>query len=564
MKTGLTIAITLMLISATALSGPGQKPTEAPLRPEIQRDLPPGCGFVPPRLVLSHLDGSRPQDNYMATVLPAKLDWRETGMVSPVKHQGSCGSCYAFASLANFESKLLIDGEGLFDFSENHAKECNWYGTSCDGGTCENVASLLSKTGTVLEACDPYVAADVACNTGCTNIKTLKDWCRISDDSIPATADLQQYIYDNGPVFTTLYAGGTDDMTWYNEYSDYDGSNTLYYTGSWTPNHAVLIVGWDDALVHAGGTGGWIVKNSWGTSWGGTCGYGAEGGYFTIAYESANIGMYSSYINEWEDYDTESEVLYYDEGGPSTAYGYGSATAWGLCKFVPSATTFLNYVEIWTTDITTDVDIYVYDDFDGSALTNLLDIKFNLAFTEAGYHSVALDAPPEIIGGDDVYVAVKYTNNTFTHPVPCDYQGPVETATTYLSPTGADGSWADMAGYSCDIAIRIRTNPISVPVEDIPDYVPSSFGLSKNYPNPFNPATTIVYSLERRSQVEVAIFNLLGQKIATLVKGEMPAGEHSVVWNGTDLGGNQVASGIYLYQLRAGEFVDSRKMLLLK
>ena len=76
---------------------------------------------------------------------------------------------------------------------------------------------------------------------------------------------------------------GKDDA-WYDEFNSYDGSYTLYHPGAEAPAHIVLIVGWDDSLSHAGGTGGWIVKNSWGTQWG-------KEGFFTIAYGSASIGM---------------------------------------------------------------------------------------------------------------------------------------------------------------------------------------------------------------------------------------------------------------------------------
>ena len=78
-------------------------------------------GFVPPPFAPHHVEASAPR-----ALLPSPLhfDWRETGCVTPVKNQGSCGACYAFAGLADFESKLLIAGEGGFDFSENNLKEC--------------------------------------------------------------------------------------------------------------------------------------------------------------------------------------------------------------------------------------------------------------------------------------------------------------------------------------------------------------------------------------------------------------------------------------------------------
>ncbi len=95
--------------------------------------------------------------------------------------------------------------------------------------------------------------------------------------------------------------------------------------------------------------------------------------------------------------------------------------------------------------------------------------------------------------------------------------------------------------------------------DPIPDY-----HLAQCYPNPFNPTTTIRYSLPRRADVTLAVFNALGQKIATLVSGSRPAGSHQAVWDGTNANGDEVSAGVYFYRLEAGDFVASRKMVLLK
>lgn len=94
--------------------------------------------------------------------------------------------------------------------------------------------------------------------------------------------------------------------------------------------------------------------------------------------------------------------------------------------------------------------------------------------------------------------------------------------------------------------------------------VPTSYRLAGNYPNPFNPATTIAFSLAQSSDVKLTVFNVLGQSVTTLVDGTMEAGEHNVVWNGTDANGNTVSSGVYLYRLEASNFSETKKMTLLK
>ncbi len=101
-------------------------------------------------------------------------------------------------------------------------------------------------------------------------------------------------------------------------------------------------------------------------------------------------------------------------------------------------------------------------------------------------------------------------------------------------------------------------------VEEPPSPIPTKFALNQNYPNPFNPSTEIRYELARGGSVELAVYNLLGQKIRALVNQNQPAGVYSVPWDGKDDFGRAAASGVYLYQLTAGAFKETRKMLLLK
>jgi PKD repeat protein len=94
--------------------------------------------------------------------------------------------------------------------------------------------------------------------------------------------------------------------------------------------------------------------------------------------------------------------------------------------------------------------------------------------------------------------------------------------------------------------------------------LPGGFVLNQNYPNPFNPSTSISYSLPQSATVELAIFNVLGQKIRTLTVGVQSAGDHTVEWDGTDESGLTVSSGVYFYQLEAGGFRQTKKMMLMK
>ena len=95
--------------------------------------------------------------------------------------------------------------------------------------------------------------------------------------------------------------------------------------------------------------------------------------------------------------------------------------------------------------------------------------------------------------------------------------------------------------------------------EDIKMTKVENFSLSQNYPNPFNPSTRITYSIQKAGFVSLKVYDILGREVATLVNGYQQANQYSVTFNASNL-----ASGIYLYKLKAGDYVQTRKMLLLK
>jgi hypothetical protein len=99
--------------------------------------------------------------------------------------------------------------------------------------------------------------------------------------------------------------------------------------------------------------------------------------------------------------------------------------------------------------------------------------------------------------------------------------------------------------------------------EDHPD-LPRQMVLGQNFPNPFNPSTTIAFSLPTRSTVRIDVFNILGQRVRQLLSEELAAGDHAVVWKGDNHQGDQVASGIYLYRLQSGDLTITKKMVLLR
>jgi len=106
--------------------------------------------------------------------------------------------------------------------------------------------------------------------------------------------------------------------------------------------------------------------------------------------------------------------------------------------------------------------------------------------------------------------------------------------------------------------------PKLVAEKDLPEILPKEFALYQNHPNPFNPTTTIRYALPKSERMSLRIFSLLGQGIRTLVDEQKAAGDYEAVWDGRDNNGRFVSSGVYVYRLEAGNFSDTKKLVLLQ
>jgi len=119
--------------------------------------------------------------------------------------------------------------------------------------------------------------------------------------------------------------------------------------------------------------------------------------------------------------------------------------------------------------------------------------------------------------------------------------------------SGENGANMGAYGVGCDARLSLEN-----------ELFPTSFMLNQNYPNPFNPVTTIHYELPQRADVQITIYDLLGRKVTTLLSETQDAGYKSIAWNAINDKGKPVSAGVYLYQIQAGEFVQTKKMVLLK
>lgn len=209
--------------------------------------------------------------------LPRHFDWREQGKLSPVFDQGNCGSCWANATVTVLQDVMALRGLGNITLSRQYLLSCNKEGWSCNGGFFAHDYHKALPMGAVLDSDFPYVARDVPCKDRLTHRYHLSSWAYLPsrNDSTPPTVDaIKQAIYQYGPV--AVGVGASDAMMSYSSgiFNNCDGTK---------PNHAVVLVGWDDDGQY------WILKNSWGQGFG-------EAGHMKIKYNCNYVGIAANYI----------------------------------------------------------------------------------------------------------------------------------------------------------------------------------------------------------------------------------------------------------------------------
>ena len=142
-------------------------------------------------------------------------------------------------------------------------------------------------------------------------------------------------------------------------------------------------------------------------------------------------------------------------------------------------------------------------------------------------------------------------------------------ATNGLELQDPSGQWQNGQPQPGDATLVTKPgDPASKPTTGVEklrgSVTPVEFMLAQNYPNPFNPETEIGFSLPQGYQVNLTVFNLLGESVRRLADSELPAGANSVVWDGRNDSGQAMDSGIYFYQIRAGQFSDLKRMILIR
>ena len=223
------------------------------------------------------------------------FDWRRLGKVTRVRDQNGCGSCWAFAVLGALEGSYLVRNNRTTDESEQYVLANSGAG-SCGGGNRASANAFLVATGTASETAVPYTASSGPANPGVsTPFQGLATGFVDSTTQDPSVAKLKAALCEYGPLSVSLLVT--------NAFRAYTGG--VFNEGPTTDtNHAVTLIGWDD------NKGAWLIKNSWGTDWGETAGFGSERGYMWIAYGSNRVGRNAQWI--------QARSLFYRVDVPAT------------------------------------------------------------------------------------------------------------------------------------------------------------------------------------------------------------------------------------------------------
>lgn len=204
-----------------------------------------------------------------------KVDFRDHGYVSPVKFQGTCGSCWAFGTVGTVEAAYaLVNNKKIVDGSEQELLSCSGTG-SCAGGYW--AFGYVQRRGLPDEVDFRYQTNDtIACKEGIAHPYRVENWGFISAKSeVPAVQEIKQAMSIYGPVIAGIRA--TEAL------QRHKGEGTFKEKVGGNINHAIIIIGWDDAR-HA-----WLIKNSWGKHWG-------DGGFAWIDYDCNSIGSGAAWV----------------------------------------------------------------------------------------------------------------------------------------------------------------------------------------------------------------------------------------------------------------------------
>lgn len=405
-------------------------------------------GDIPPIVDLSHVRYILDRDLDMA--LPSAYDLRDYSRLTPVRDQGGCGSCWAFASYGSLESCLMPGESWNFaeqDLNANHGFD---YAECAGGNSWMSTAYLARWDGPYEESDFPYPYSEPvgipAIQKKVQQVVFLPDRSGYLDNDT-----IKNLVMNHGALYISMYYSGTYFQS---------STDSYYYNGSSGTNHGVCIVGWDDNYSSSNfkytppGNGAFIVRNSWGTGFG-------DGGYFYMSYYDTKLTP-RAIFNNAEVPSVYSRNYQYDPLGWVVDTGYGDTTAYGANIFTAVSSETLKAVGFYTTDNNTDVTISIYTNVTGSTDPKNGSLATTQAesFTYPGFYTVDLDTPVQLTNGQKFSIVIFFNNESYVYPlaVEAPYAGYSSAASansgeSFISNSGT--SWSD-CGASSDRNVCIK------------------------------------------------------------------------------------------------------------
>lgn len=450
----LAFLILLAAVYAAPICG-AQTPVFAPVNPDFEDYLKQSTsgriqsydmdgyalGAVPPPVDLSHMKNEA-VPGLQVLALPASYDLRAVGKLTAVRNQGNCGSCWSFGTYSSLES-CLMPGE-VWNFSENNLKNLSGFDVPCcDGGNHYMSTAYLARwDGPVNESSDPYNDSSCTSPTGLPAQKHVQQVLFLPNRSSSTdNAVIKQAVMDHGAVYTHMYWASSSYNSSYAAY---------YYSGTSAINHAVCIVGWDDNFDKSRfptappANGAFIIRNSWGTSWG-------QSGYFYISYYDSKIGRDNAVFCGNSPTDNYDRIYQYDPLGWVSSLGYNNETGWFANVFTSAQHGEIAAYSFYAGAPGAAYEAYVYLSPNSGPINTTAGWSAFQAgtLTFGGYHTVTFDTPVTVAAGQKFSVVVKMTTPGYKYPIPFETpaggyssEATASPGQSYISSRGT--SWTDL------------------------------------------------------------------------------------------------------------------------
>ncbi|MGB6867807.1 MAG: lectin like domain-containing protein [Candidatus Aminicenantaceae bacterium] len=402
-------------------------------------------GFIPDLLDLKYLDTTHFDDQsyFDVSAIPKSYDLRTKNKLPPVRNQGPCGSCWAFATMAAMESSLLPSQKR--DFAEQHLIDKHGFKWGpCKGGNINMALAYLTRWAGPLNESDlPYEYAafmsETDPNKHVQNVIYIPPKSESSDNK-----KIKEAVRKYGAVYTTMYYDP--------DHLYYDPVYYSYYNPSVEKGgHGVTIVGWQDNFDKnkfkeiPPGNGAFIVRNSWGPDWG-------EDGYFYVSYHDPYFAAmgWNAAFKKPESVSNYKEFYEYDPSGLTNCLGYPpTSKAWFANIFNAQSNTPLKAVSFYAIGTTSKYKIFIYTNVEtNDPISGTLARKKSGRLTSPGYYTIRFNNV-RLSQYEKFSVVVKLETPGWEYPIPAEM--PVKGFTKNVkakngqSFISSDGkSWADL------------------------------------------------------------------------------------------------------------------------